>query len=161
MARPITHPEIRFWNFVEKQKDGCWIWFGNTAENGYGHFQLPNPKVTVLAHRFSYELNTGTKIPEGMEVCHKCDNRACVNPDHLFLGTRKENAMDCVEKGRQAKGEKNGKSKLKECEAKEVKRLAIDGKLPQWFIGKIFRISEIQVRKIKNGRTWVHLQETS
>lgn len=161
MARPITHPEIRFWNFVEKQKDGCWSWVGNTAENGYGHFQLSNPKITVLAHRFSYELHTGTKIPEGMEICHQCDNRACVNPRHLFLGTRKENAMDCVEKGRQAKGEKNGKSKLKECEAREVKRLAIDGRLPQWFIGKIFRISEIQVRKIKNGRAWVHLQETS
>ena len=78
---------------------GCWVWTGATKGNGYGHTSR-GP-----AHRRSYELFVGP-IPAGMDVCHHCDNRPCINPAHLFVGTRLENMQDCKRKGRTARGEK-------------------------------------------------------
>ena len=75
---------------------GCWIWMGATS-NGYG-VASDNGK-TQPAHRYSWELHNGP-IPEGMQVCHKCDVKPCVNPDHLFIGTQKDNMHDAMRKGR-------------------------------------------------------------
>lgn len=82
----------RFWPKVEKT-DGCWLWTANTRPNGYGLFG------SVGAHRVAYELCVGP-IPSGMYVCHRCDNPACVRPDHLFVGTQLDNMRDMVTKGR-------------------------------------------------------------
>lgn len=93
-------PEQRFWNFVDKQLDGCWIWKGWKLPTGYGLFSVGYLKV--YAHRFSWELHRGT-IPEGMFLLHDCpggDNPSCCNPAHLRIGTPKENAIDAVNKGR-------------------------------------------------------------
>jgi hypothetical protein len=76
---------------------GCWEWIGARNNHEQGQFVVEHKKV--LAYRFSWELHRG-KIPEGMYVCHKCDNPPCVNPDHLFLGTQSDNIRDCVSKGR-------------------------------------------------------------
>lgn len=87
----------RFWSKVTKG-DGCWEWHGARFKQGYGILTIGGK--SLLAHRVSVELSTGKPIPEGMLVCHHCDNPPCVRPDHLFVGTDGDNVRDCVQKGR-------------------------------------------------------------
>lgn len=93
--RPRTTEE-RLWAKVRKT-EGCWEWTGARQNIGYGKFWLEYRNV--LPHRVSYELKFG-HVPDGMKVLHRCDNRVCVRPEHLFLGTLKENTQDCIRKGR-------------------------------------------------------------
>ena len=100
--------EERFWSKVikpgeENADDGCWEWAGcrprrSCGVASYGRFSTATSK-SVLAHRFSWELHNGP-IPDGMVVCHRCDNTGCVRPEHLFVGTQADNLRDCQSKGR-------------------------------------------------------------
>lgn len=96
-------PRIPFWDRVEKTET-CWRWTGQLNPDGYGVFQewrkdRPQPRYSVRAHRRAWELTNGP-IPPSLCVLHRCDNPACINPDHLWLGTPKDNAVDMATKGR-------------------------------------------------------------
>ena len=132
------------------QHDVCWFWLGASKGNGYGNVSFNGGKIP--AHRLSYILFVGD-IPEGLEVCHKCDNRQCVNPDHLFLGTREENMKDAVRKGRTAGGTRKH---LKEGDIQEI-RQRVNAGVPLHIIAAKFNITENRINSIKRGDTYAEV----
>lgn len=98
-ARKYPPLEVRFWRRVDRAggPDACWLWLGPKTPRGYGATSRLNK--SVRAHRLSWELTNGP-IPDGLIVCHRCDNPSCVRPSHLFLGTHADNMQDCSAKGR-------------------------------------------------------------
>jgi len=94
--------EEKFWSKVDKNPDGCWLWTGGKITGGYGTIcDNYGTRKHMYTHRYSWELANGP-IPDGMFICHTCDVRHCVRPDHLFLGTPLENTLDALAKGRLA-----------------------------------------------------------
>ncbi len=139
----------RFFKYVKKEKNGCWNWVGDIGVGGYGRFWYKG--TTVKAHRLSYEKYI-KKIPTGLLVCHTCDNPKCVNPNHLFLGTAKTNSEDMVKKGRQAKGEKSGRSKLNQNQVNEI--LKIQNKYSISKIAKLYNVHYTTIYHILRKTTW-------
>jgi hypothetical protein len=149
--------EERFWRFIVKN-ESCWSWTGNKAL-GYGRISTgKKPYVLILAHRLSWEIHNKQKIPEGMFVMHKCDNPECCNPDHLMIGTPKENTQDMIAKGRKRVvaplGTENGKSVLDE----EKVRFIRSSDLPHAKLAKLLEVSPSCVRDVRIGRTWGHIK---
>ena len=107
-----TLPEF-FWKRVKKTQI-CWIWTGRFDGVGYGIIQLGRGEKRKGAHRASWELHYG-KIPDGLMICHHCDNPSCVRPDHLFLGTQKDNLQDASRKGRMKSAGKGWLGKREHC----------------------------------------------
>jgi len=155
-------PIKRFWSYVDKSggPDACWIWTGPVFQQGYGSFYWQ--RTSQKAHRVVYELEVG-RIPKGMLVCHHCDNRLCVRPDHLFLGTHKDNAQDASSKGRLAtgdavahKGEAHHAAKLTKEDVREIRNWAAKG-ISQREIAKKKGITQTNVSTIIARKTWKHI----
>jgi len=141
----------RFLAKVSPRADGCWLWTGLVRPDGYGAARFEGREQA--AHRVAWKLFRG-KIEEGISVCHKCDVRACVNSDHLFLGTPSDNVKDMNRKGRNRRGEKHGSAKLTERQVCRIKTMLKEDKMYASEIAREFGVSETAIRAIKTGKTW-------
>lgn len=143
----------RFWERVDTTGD-CWLWTGACNPQGYG--LLRSRTVAFLAHRMSYVLTNG-KIPSGLWVLHQCDTPACVNPNHLWLGTDLDNARDKQQKGRgnQPKGEENGRCKLSEAQVLEIVRRYENETARS--LAEEFGVRIDHIFNIVGGRSWAWL----
>jgi hypothetical protein len=142
-----------------KIKDnGCWEWQGAKANHGYGVFRVTinGSNCLLRAHRFSYEQYIG-KITSKMMVCHKCDNPCCVNPEHLFLGSAKDNSLDMAKKKRSTFGERNPQAKLTEKQVKQIKLMLKKG-ISSPIIAIKYGVTSGAIRSIATQRIWSHIE---
>lgn len=144
--------EQRFWAKVRKSS-GCWEWTGH-RNRGFSYGSIFVLGSLQYAHRVSWMLHNGP-IPAGLSVLHRCDNRPCVRPDHLFLGTYADNARDMSIKGRArgATGERNHSARLRRDDLPEIRRLVASG-LSQRETGRRFGVSHTAIQNVLNNKTW-------
>lgn len=150
-----------FWK-VRVEPTGCWIFAGYISHLGYG--QLYAEGRLELAHRWAWKLTHGD-IPDGLFVCHRCDNKPCINPEHLFLGTTQDNTADKVAKGRCARtfGEQNGYAKLTERAVAEIRQRFARKSMPSHQkmrsnakeLAVEYGVCASHIRQIANGRAWM------
>jgi hypothetical protein len=172
VAMPFFHdPEGAFWGKVDRSggDDACWIWTRFVDTPGYGALKVWGRKV--LAHRYAYELHYGS-IPKGKIVCHRCNQRLCVNPRHLYIGTYKDNYDDMARSGNnypppgptkeehRARGERNGRAELTEEEVLDIYRRISSGEKVSK-IATAYGINRSIVSDIKRGRSWRWLTRIS
>lgn len=150
---PKPRARIDLFNAKIKRGDGCWEWTGFKSGGGYGYFNLNQPmhdgkriSHKVRAHRMAYEITYGA-IPIGMHVLHKCDNRSCVRPDHLFLGTHADNLFDMALKGR------SGRKKLTPEAAYAILWRKISGGETAKLADE-YGVAASTVRRIANRKMW-------
>lgn len=149
-SRGITDVEF-FWSKV-LLGPGCWEWTGCLSQ-GYGTFSIRGGKGEhERAHRFSWKIHFGP-IPDGNDVLHQCDNKPCIRPDHLFLGTQAENMADAASKGLLNRGEKNGHAKLTAADVLAIRDLMGIG-VRQAAIARQYGVHPSHVSSIKTGRIW-------
>jgi hypothetical protein len=141
--------------------DACWLWLGSVNAGGYGQIRrepegnaVRGAKTTV--HRVAWELTRGS-IPDGMHVCHVCDNPRCVNPSHLWLGTHAENLRDMKVKGRAARGDRSGTARLDSRQVQLIKRLLFLGQCSPAELATLLRMSPAAIDAIRDQKTWSHV----
>lgn len=157
-GKPKSTVEERFWAKVPSRASNvCWPWSGSRGLYGYGVMSKTcrgKSGSVHMAHRLSWEIHFG-EIPEGMCICHKCDNPPCVNPKHLFLGTKADNAQDRNAKGRHTNqsGEHNGHARLCRQDIDRIIRLLELGR-PQSEIAAMFGVKQPHISRILRGAAW-------
>lgn len=152
----ITFEEA-FWKYVpKKESNECWEWQGTISPNGYGHMRYRDKDY--VAHRVSYEFRHGP-IPSGMFACHKCDNRGCVNPDHIFIGTQADNIADMIAKGRQHKayGSATSGAKLNDHLVVEIRKRYATGDISQQALGREYGVDGKTINAVIARKTWRHV----
>jgi hypothetical protein len=143
--------ETRFWRNTQKGTSAeCWEWNRAVDTDGYGQFYA-NGK-TIKAHQYSFELHFGSR--DGLSVLHKCDNPKCVNPNHLFLGTPKDNVGDAIKKGRMLVGEKNPNAKLTKDNVQEIRKLYSRDLKNSGELAKRFGVSRTMILDIVKKKNW-------
>jgi hypothetical protein len=154
-SRPV---EERFWEKCEvRGSNECWLWRAGCSPNGYGRINLGTHEGVELAHRLAWTLMRGP-IPTGLSVCHHCDNPPCVNPAHLFLGTRADNLADMKQKERHARGERMGSAKLTEMDVRAIWNLLGRG-VTHSTIASMYDVSNSTITNINTGTTWGHFTQ--
>ena len=138
--------------WVPEPNSGCWLWFGASSSWGYGNVRLRGRYLR--AHRVSWERANGP-VPVGLVVMHKCDVRCCVNPDHLRLGTKRDNSVDMARKGRQRNG-RGSQARLSAEDVREIRRRRAEGE-PRADVARRFAVSGGVVTQICRGRAWRHV----
>lgn len=139
---------------------GCWFWSGAPGAGGYGVLWFEGRYQK--AHRVSWALHNGFMPDRSVKVCHKCDVPACVNPDHLWLGSQADNVADMVRKGRGRCGEpmvgsRNPMSALTEEQVSEIRLLLLIGAHTQAEIARSYGVSPMTLSRIANFQTWPHV----
>lgn len=148
MSRTIAERFAEKWR--EDPVSGCWEWKAFRLQNGYGWFRLGGQGSTMeLAHRVSWSVHRGA-IPVGLFVCHRCDNRGCVNPNHLFLGTVADNQHDMAEKGRAVHGESSHLAKLTLNQIRRIRTMPGTSRR----VAKLFGVTDSTIRYVRRGDTW-------
>lgn len=161
-GRPVIGPLERFLLHAVIDRTGCWLWTGDVSRGGYGVMALggrqEDGRRTTAAHRFSYEHFHGP-IPEGMQVCHVCDVRNCVNPMHLWLGTNADNMADMKAKGRARsnKGEANKRALLTEQGVREIRERYSAGGETYRSLASEFGVSVPAISSVLHRRSWAWL----
>lgn len=159
-GKPVIPMEIRLKKMVDVDSNGCWNWTGSFRSSGYGKINVGSNKLgtrrTVTASRLSYETFVG-KIPDGMVVCHTCDNRACINPEHLFVGTLKDNYDDMVVKGRRKvlKGTELPHTKLTEDIVRAIREESKSSTYAE--LSRKYGVCPTTVRRIAIREIWKHI----
>lgn len=154
--KPRLTPTERFWKYT-KIAEGCWEWqSAKICIDGRCAGVLRISNRNVYASRFSWELHNGP-IPDGLLVCHHCDNALCVRPDHLFLGTSADNSADMVRKGRQTKGITHYRAKLTDAQVREIRSLQVTGYGFYSETARKYGITEATFRLVYRRKTWKHV----
>jgi hypothetical protein len=149
-------------NYKINTKTDCWLWNGATTNFGHGRIKINNKFFSV--HRLSYIIHIG-KIPKELFVCHHCDNPSCINPQHLFIGTRSDNMKDAYNKGRlkipHNKGENVPGHILTEKDVKKIIKIKHTQKITDSELGKKFRVARQTINGIINNEKWKHINRNN
>lgn len=162
---------VRFWKRVNKNGPvhptlgHCWDWTGYTIQNldkakGESKYGCIGVNSTyVRAHKFSWELHNGCSVPEGKQVLHRCDRPICVNPNHLYAGTRQDNINDMSERNRIPIGEEKWSAKLTEDQIREIRKIHVPRShtFGSAALGKLFGVSGTTIQTIIDGKKWGHV----
>lgn len=158
----VTPPVHRFWPKVQVSGSDCWEWRGRRDRGGYGRFDIDRT-TSIGAHRFAYMVSNGP-IPEGLFVCHACDNPGCVNPAHLWVGTSGDNTRDAKVKGRLSEppdvrkyGVENAAARLTPKDVEEIRYTYAAGGTTYEHLGSAYGVGQSTIYKIVRGLTWPHV----
>ncbi len=156
---PYRPLEQRFWEKVSKSDDGCWLWTGSHSDFGHGTINAGRSVKMLRAHRVSWELHHGA-VPDGLCVLHRCDVPGCVRPEHLFLGTKRDNTADMWAKGRHVapplkRGEDGARTKLSAQHVLEIR--AARGLESNAALARRYGVADCTISAIHRRRLWAHL----